>query len=490
MVTPIVDIKNKKYGIKDAQLKINWTLNLSIKNAGWYGFMNGLADTYLSAFAVFLQATSLQISLLASIPQLCAALLQLFAVRLTNIFKSRKRIVLVFSLAQAILWGLFVLIAFYSNSVWVLILLATCYYTFGALTIPAWTSWIGDLVAEDKRGKFFGKRNRVAGVASFISVIIAGLILDKIQNPVIGFSIIFIFASVGGYLSYMYLSRQFEPIVELREPRKFGLMKFIKSIHKDNFGIFTLYTSFLLFSVYIVSPLFVLYWLDTLNFSYLEYMILLSASGISAFITMTYWGAHADHYGNKIVLSVCSVLIAISPLMWYMTRFVGDLVLVYSIILQVISGFAWAGFNLSTNNFIFDSVKIEDRVRKMSYYSAFRGFAIFFGSVLGGLLAMITITNPQLKMIAPTGFFLVLIISGILRVLVVFMFIDKIMEVKIVDNQPNFLHFVTVMPVQGVIFDSLVGMNRTIKKFKEQLLKIESKLNYLEGDFKKKTKNS
>jgi MFS family permease len=474
---------------QETAIKIDKSLRAAIKEGGFFSIMKGFGESYLSAFAVFLKASALQIGLLASIPQLISALLQLFAVKLTNIFKSRKKIVITFVLAQAITWLVILSIFFLTNSVWILIFLTSLYFVFGSILTPAWMSWMGDLVHEEQRGKYFGRRNRVMGFASFISIIVAGYILEQMSvfSTFYAFMILFGIAFLSRLISFYFILTQFEPSVEIRVPKEVGFISFLKDITKSNFGIFSLYVNSMRFAVNLISPLFVIYWLTYLNYTYFQYMILIATTAIAGFITMAYWGAHADYYGNKTVLWVSSYLTALVPLLWYFFRFFDSFT--FAITIQAISGFAWAGFNLSSSNFIFDSVKPRERIRLISYHNVNQGIAIFLGATIGGLIAGFSFNSPIMSIILPAGIFLPMLLSFVVRLIVIFLFLHKVNETRIVKHRPHFLYFVAVMPAQGIIFDSVVGMNRTLKRFKQQLLKIESKLTNIEGSYKKRTKN-
>lgn len=469
--------------------KIVKSLKYSIKDGIFWSLMTGFGESYLYAFAIFLNATPIQMSLLAAIPQLMSSIFGLSATKLTTIFNSRKKIILWACALQAFIWPTIILVSILTKNVWILLLMASLYFTFGAMAQPAWASMMGDLVPFSKRGNYFGKRNRIIGFSSFISVIIAGLILDKVSmtNGLLAFFILFAVAFIGRSISVIYLSKHHDPDVEVREPKYTSFFAFLKKINTNNFGIFSLFTMLMHFAVYIASPLFIVYWLDYLGFSYFQYMVLMSVAQIASFITMSYWGVHADYYGNKVVLSVSSYMISLIPLIWYLTILTNlKITFIIGIIVQSLSGFAWAGFNLSSSNFIYDSVDSKDRVTYFSYYNALKGSSIFLGAALGGLLTKFIL--PKLSWL-PSTLFMIMLLSFILRFIVTHIFIKKIQDVKIVDKKPQFLYFATVMPFQGIIFDSIVGMNRTIKKFKERLLKIEGKLDYMELDLKKKTKN-
>ncbi len=481
-------------GSTDKQIgeKITKSLDYSIKDGAWWSVMIGAGESYISPFAVFLNATAFQISVLTAVPQLISSLLQLFAVKITNIIHSRKTIVVASSLAQAIVWPLIVILCFWTKNIWVLTILVSLYFLFGLLASPAWSSWMGDLVPQEKRGKYFGYRNRVIGFTTFIAVILAGALLDNFSkiNTFMAFTILFLISFASRLVSCYYLSKKFEPQVEIREPRGEGFFTFIKKINKTNFGIFTLFSMIMMFAVNISSPLFVLYWLHDLNMNYMQYMILVAVAQIATFITMTHWGAHADYYGNKTILIASSLIVSLHTFFWYFLSFVDNVyVFPLAIVLQILSGFGWAGFNLSSSNFIYDSVQPEERIRMISYHNALKGIAVFFGALLGGVMAGIAFTNPTLLKLFPKGILFVIIFSGIVRLIITLIFMERIKDVKVVEHKVRYLYFMTVMPAQGLVFDSVVGMNRTIKKFKNKLLKIENKLNYWEEDYKKKTKN-
>ena len=57
----------------------NKSLQHSLRDAVAYSVMTGSGETYLSAFAVFLKATTAQIGLLASLPPLIGSFAQLLS---------------------------------------------------------------------------------------------------------------------------------------------------------------------------------------------------------------------------------------------------------------------------------------------------------------------------------------------------------------------------------------------------------------------------
>ena len=159
--------------------KIKKSLFYSIVDGSFWSVMFGFGERYLSAFAVFLKATNVQIGLLTSLPLLFGSVCQFFSLKLIDMFKSKKRFVVTTALLQAFMWIL-ILLTFYLGefSVYYLIFFAIIYWVIGMSASPAWNSWIGDLVNPKTRGAYFGNRNKIVGLVILISTIIGGLVLE------------------------------------------------------------------------------------------------------------------------------------------------------------------------------------------------------------------------------------------------------------------------------------------------------------------------
>ena len=91
---------------------IKRNLKYSIIEGSFFAFMFGLGENYLSALGVFLGYSALQISILSSLPQLAGAFIQLASNNLAKIFKSMKRLVVMLSLGQSLMWILLVILIF------------------------------------------------------------------------------------------------------------------------------------------------------------------------------------------------------------------------------------------------------------------------------------------------------------------------------------------------------------------------------------------
>src|SRR5690606_9891214 len=159
----------------------NRSLKHSLKDGIAFGAMTGLGETYFSAFALFLKATTPQIGLLASLPPLLASFVQLVSAWLGRRVGRRKPIILAGASLQALAWlplfGLPVL--FPRHAVPLLIACVVVYQAGAHLVTPQWSSLMGDLVPPRRRGRFFSLRTRLVTAVTFLSLLAGGLVLHQ-----------------------------------------------------------------------------------------------------------------------------------------------------------------------------------------------------------------------------------------------------------------------------------------------------------------------
>ena len=119
---------------------------------------------------------------------------------------------------------------------------------------------------------------------------------------------------------------------------------------------------------------------DPEHLDYLEFT-LLNASLVAARVAASpYWGRIGKRFGNRRALQVAATVIVPLPALWLF----GDGFL-YLLALQVLAGFAWAGFDLMTVLNLFDCSSPAERSRALAAFNLINGVAIVLGTLLGGL---------------------------------------------------------------------------------------------------------
>jgi len=401
-------------------------LKKSLVASFWDGIfascMAGLTNDYITPYALALKATTSQVGLLSAFPNLASSLIQLKTADLTEKLKSRKKVISIFAFLHALAGIPIILLPylFKSHRVTLLIIFVTLFISLGAFLAPAWSSLMSDHIPSKSRGKYFGWRNQILGVVTVICMFISGFILHIFKNDVLkGFLIIFASAVIFRFISWYFLTKMYEPRFKAEDDAYFSFFDFILRARESNFAKFVIFTASLIFCVNIASPFFSVFMLRDLKFNYITYTVLVATVTITQICTFNRWGMHADKIGNIKVIRLASLFIAGLPLWWVINRH--PLFLIFA---QVVSGFAWAGFNLCATNFIYDAVSPQKRVRCIAFFNVFIGVATFGGALIGGYLANFM---PRLFGYRLLSLF---ILSSALRFCVVFLFSGKIREVR------------------------------------------------------------
>ena len=151
-------------------LRVRKSLRYSVTEGAFAAAMVGFGETFFLPFALLLKANTLQVGLIGALPQALGSLLQFFSNALitssipANASSCQARC----SRPSCTCRSGF---AFFlgEHSVWLLLLFTCLYFGFGMMVNPAWNSWMGDLVVENRRGAYFGRRSKVTSTSAFIS---------------------------------------------------------------------------------------------------------------------------------------------------------------------------------------------------------------------------------------------------------------------------------------------------------------------------------
>jgi len=409
------------------------SLRHSVKDATAYAVMMGVGETYLSAFAVFLKASTTQIGLLASLPPLLGSLAQMFSAGFGRLLGRRKPIILAGAGIQAFAWLPIALlpVLFPLEAMPLLIASVVLYHCGAHLAAPQWASLMGDLVPMKRRGRFFARRTGVVSLVTFLSLAIGGLILHastEAGQTLIGFLALFGIAMCARGVSIYHLARMRDPeghVAALQVPFQ---ESWWRQLTKSNFARFSVFYALMQFSVAIASPFFAVYMLRDLQFSYAQFMANTGISVLVQFLTLSQWGRISDVFGNRRVLSVTGVMLPLMPLLWLVSPNFW-----YLLVVQMLSGLSWAGFALGANNFLYDLITPQKRATYLALHNMIAGVGIFCGALLGGYLG-VAFASPAELFGGSTGWISPLLgvfaVSAVMRTIVLMILLPKIKEVR------------------------------------------------------------
>lgn len=451
-----------KVDVKDSEpiyIKKSKSIDYSVKDGLFTSIKAGFTENFVMPFAIALNSTSGMLAAISSVPQLIASFMQLFAQNSLKLFKTRGRLIFWSAFIQSLMWIPLLLIPLIAKdnvqlAFTLVLLFVTLETTIGNFQGPIYNSILGDIIDENKRGEFFGKRNRVVNLLGFISTLIAGLVLSFFKNldnngnahyVFFGFAILFFLAFISRLISAYYKSKIYDPPYVIPKTNV-TFRNFLKNMTHNNYGIFVFYIFMFKLVANISAPFFALYLLRDMQMNYIHYTMIIGASILASFVMMGVWGKLIDKRGSKLVLQISGFLIPLSPLLLIVGIFIPDPTtrFIYILIEEVFSGVVWAGFNLSTSSFLFDATEKNERIKYIAYYNFLAGIAVFLGAMLGGVLIKVY------PIWAVSAIPFILLTTGILRFFVTVIFIRKVKEARMVEidfSGRGFFHrVVTISP--------------------------------------------
>lgn len=444
------------------QKKIEKSLKLSVKEGSLASVSGGFGLSYFAPFALAMNATSSQVGILHAIISVVPSVVQLYAANLLKKF-SRKKVLLTSIALKLLLWIPIILtgLLFYlgvPHMVWVLIGLVGIFYAFGAIAHPAWFSWMGSLVPEEKRGKYFSKRNRIAGFFGLMTMIVGAIILDTIKKwgivhgnilgfTLVGFGLLFVLAATARIWSWTLLARQYEPRLIVRKKDGFSFWQFLKMAPSTPFGRFTLYRGIFSIAIGIAGPFWAVYMLRNLGFSYIWFMAITVSGTAFQLMFLPLLGKASDKFGNIKIMAICAGLVFLIPFLWLISALIpaGFGVKIYLLFVPaIVSGFAWAGYNLATNNYVYDAVGQRKQSYGVSYMNLLVGVGTFIGASIGALIAWLGV--PFMNTIL-----FIFLVSGVARLIVAVFGLRYLKEVRNVSKFSSHYLIKEFRPMQGVV---------------------------------------
>ncbi|MHB8623913.1 MAG: MFS transporter [Sulfuricaulis sp.] len=415
--------------------RIAQSLRHSVRDGVAYSVMSGGGETYFSAYALFLKATTAQISWLAALPSLLGSFAQLFAAWLGSRTGKRQTIILFGVALQILTWLPIIWLPYIlpAHAMSILIVCVALYFTGGHLATPAWNSLMGDLVPGCRRGRYFAYRGRLMSITTFAALVTTGLMLhfgEIGHHTRLAFSLAFSLAAAARVYSALQLARMHDPMPVPRRLDIPPLAGIGPRLRASPFARFTLSMTAMNFAVAIASPFFTVYMLRDLHFSYLQYMTSLAFAVLLQFLTIGAWGRLGDIFGNRLVLLVTGCLIPVFPVLWLISPNFW-----YVLTLQALGGVCWTGFSLSGSNYLFEVATPPRRPIFSAVYNVLSSVAIFGGALLGGFLSLVIPDQFTLfghTVVWASSLWGLLLVSTLARAVVAVTVLPRLQEMRVV----------------------------------------------------------
>ncbi len=365
------------------------TQRLSVWEGSLWSVMWGMGESYIAPFALFLGAGNLAMAYIGTAYALITAIAQVAGARILDWTGRRKPIITLGILVQALTFiPLFLLPLWLPKAgIVALVVCVTLYFAAFGVGVSPWISLMGDVVDPDERGRYFSNRARICTYAMTAALLGSGLIANgfrKAGYTAAGFGLIFGIAATARLICIPLIRRHYDAPIKVQTfEEAFSFRDFLFGFRSSNFTRFTFAIGLMNGTANIAGPFFAVYMLRDLQWTYLQYTVNILAFLISQTLFVRWWGAVGDRHGNRAVLVATGCLLPILPMLWLFSSEYGFLIMV-----QILAGATWSGFNLSATNFIYDTVSQSRRARAFSYYSLINGcFSVTGAILIGGTIA-------------------------------------------------------------------------------------------------------
>ena len=150
---------------------------------------------------------------------------------------------------------------------------------------------------------------------------------------------------------------------------------------EDGNGPLFLYLLVVQVATQISGPYFTPFMLKQLALSYWDYVLLIATAFLAKIVFLPAVGSLADRFGSRRLLWLGGMAIVPISALWAVSdRFF------YLMAVQVLSGMAWAAYELAVLLLAFEKFPSRRRVGLLTAYNVASATAILIGSLLGGAL--------------------------------------------------------------------------------------------------------
>jgi MFS family permease len=354
-----------------------------------YSVMVGAGETYIAAFALALGMHQITAGLLASVPMLAGAVLQLISPWAVTKLRSHRKWVVLCAIVQASTFlPLILAAALGSMDESLLFLVVAVYWGASLATGPAWNTWVETLVPKPVRAMFFARRARVAHLVVLAALVAAGLALqfgrsrgEEPGAPLYSFAAIFALAMASRFWSATFLFRQTEPRPLPHGRRDVGVIELLSRSFHGADGKLLVYMLAVRGAMQISAPFLTPYMLGQLQFSYAQYLALIAASYTAKFLVLPHMASLVRAAGAQRTLWITGISIVPLSALWCVSDS-----FVYLLAAQLISGAMWAGYELATFLLLFETIRHEERTSVLTTFNAAHAVVTVGGALLGGAI--------------------------------------------------------------------------------------------------------
>ncbi|MBI3865834.1 MAG: MFS transporter [Planctomycetia bacterium] len=358
-------------------------LRNSVSDGAAFAVTVGIGETYFPAFVLAMGMGEIASGLVASVPLLMGAILQMISPAAVTWLGSNRRWVLTCVALQSASFVPLVIASIVGTMpVWGVFASVALYWGAGLGAGPAWNTWMETVVPFRVRAPFFAMRTRFGQAGTLLGFLAGGAALQygKHSGHVLeAFAVIFALAAVCRSLSARFLSRQSESVAVHAEQKQVTLRELCSRIRGGSSERLLLYFLAVQVAVQISGPYFSPFMLGQLKISYLDYVGLLATSFVAKILMLPACGRFATQFGVRKLLWVGGIGIMPVSGLWLYAHTYAQLV-----VLQFAAGAVWAAYELAMFLLFFEACRREERTSILTIFNLANAVALVIGALIGG----------------------------------------------------------------------------------------------------------
>ena len=399
--------------------RVRRDLRYCVLDGVFFSIMVGIGETFFPAFAVYLGLGGVVAGLIATLPVVLGALIQLLAPALLRRVNSYPRFVGWCAVVQAAMYAPLILTAIlasplspgvtaFERAPLTIVLLATVTVYWAALLASAssWITMASHVVPRRIDGAYFSQRNRWLHLTTLGGILAHGAVLAAFPGT-IGYAVAFSIALVCRLLSALYLFHYSEPTTRPCEEERVGIRVFLRRFASGLAGRMFFAIAVMNIAAYVAWPYVNPYFLRVLTLDKVQMFAHFAPAG-SAFawlVAAGYAGRFAvlpaaarwiERKGIGMVLSWAAIGLLLTCPLYLLPIWLGaqDLasgsgafvacVLLPLFAVQFVAGAAWGAWDLCVLLFSMRGVSPGERTGLLTMFAVPNEACKTLGSVGGG----------------------------------------------------------------------------------------------------------
>ena len=356
---------------------------------------------FMAAYALALGANNLQVGILAALPPV-SQVVQLPAILAVERFRKRKAIGLPAWFLGQLIWVFIAAVPFVLNTpgslaISAVIVLLALRGLFNPVWVTCQNGWMRDLIPPELLGRFYSRR---LGTMT-ATVVIVGLAGSFFVGWWQGFAppeqaiYAYSFLLIAGWLTFgvigpLLVSFSKEPLMPAApESDRSAWSIILEPLRDADFRRLFQFLFFWNFAMNLAVPFFAVYMLTRLGLSLPIVIGFTMLSQVANVVFIRVWGAMADRFGSRTVLSLSSSLFLLVIIGWVFTTNPERHLLTIPLltVLHVFAGVATAGVQLTVQTIALKTAPQGNATSYIGIAGIGTGLGAGIGPIVGGAMA-------------------------------------------------------------------------------------------------------